>query len=238
VLRIRTRVLPALGATLAAALILPTSVGAAARPAVADPVADYQFQNDRTSTDPGAPDLTDIKGGNTFATDTVDGTSHTVLTFARNHGLTLTPTNGIIASNEYSIVLLVRLDRVDGFRRLVDFKHGTSDSGLYDNSGRLEFFDLIGGKKVPIPAGQYVQIVITRSAARRTTVGYVDGIQQFSFRDKTKAGVIDAKSTLRFFADDKVVSGEDSAGAVARIRIYAGALSAADVASLDREPAG
>ena len=88
------------------------------------------------------------------------------------------------------------------------------------------------GTKAPIVAGQYEQIVLTRSAGGKL-VGYVNGAKQFGLADKaTGYGVIDANATLRFFIDDNVVPGEASSGAVARIRIYNGVLSAKAVKAL------
>jgi hypothetical protein len=52
----------------------------------------------------------------------------------------------------------------------------------------------------------------------------------------SKYGVIDRKATLRFFIDDKAVPHETSSGAVARIRLYDGALTATQIRALDREP--
>ena len=47
--------------------------------------------------------------------------------------------------------------------------------------------------------------------------------------------MIDANDTLRLFSDDTVTANEDSGGAVSRIRLYEGPLSASDVAALAAE---
>jgi hypothetical protein len=233
------RVLPGLGLIIVVALITPaTALAAPARRTVPTPVADYQFQNTLASADGGVPALTNIGTGNAFATDTVSGVSHTVLTFTKNRGVELTPTTGVVASNEYSIVVLARLKAIHGFLRLVDFKHGTVDTGLYSDSGSLNFYSDASGTQSPIKRFDYFQVVLTRDAATKTVVGYVNGAQQFSFKDTAKDAVIDRKSELRFFADDKAVPGEDSAGWVARIRLYNTVLSASDVENLGTEPTG
>jgi hypothetical protein len=235
------RALVAFGAVLCGALVFPTTVGAATRPNVAVPVADYQFQNTRTDSLGAGPALTDVGGAahpNTFTTDTVDGASHTVLSFKVNHGLALTPTTGLINSDFYSIVILAKLSAVDGYRKLIDFKHARSDDGLYENGGLLYFYPEAAGTTNPIKSGHYFQVVLTRDPATKMVVGYVNGAQQFSFKDTTRDGIIDRKNLLRFFIDDKVTSGEDSSGAVARLRIYNAVLTPAEVAALDREPAG
>ena len=74
-----------------------------------------------------------------------------------------------------------------------------------------------------------MQVVLTRDGSGQV-VGYVNGRPQFAFLDSGNDGVI-VGDTLRFFKDD---GGEESAGAVARIRLFDTALSAAEVAALDR----
>jgi CSLREA domain-containing protein len=64
-------------------------------------------------------------------------------------------------------------------------------------------------------------------------VGYVDGIQQFSFSDTSGDAVIDANNALRFFRDNQSGS-EHSAGSVARIRLYDTALTAVEIGEQDR----
>jgi hypothetical protein len=64
--------------------------------------------------------------------------------------------------------------------------------------------------------------------------GYYNGELQFSADDSSfQWGVIDASDKLRFFLDDFLGSAnEQSGGAVARIRIWTDALSAAEVVQL------
>ncbi len=198
--------------------------------------ADYQFQNTRSSSGGASPDLTDIGSGiNSFVTDTVGGSSRTVLQFPKGNGLALSPTTGVIPSDTYSIALLFRFDEISGYRRIVDFKNGASDTGLYNLNGNLHFYNITGGTSAPIQANTYVQVVLTRDSAKNV-VGYVNGVQQFSFVDTSDLALIDANNTLRFFKDDNAVPNEDSGGAVARIRLYNGALTPSEVAALT-EPA-
>ncbi|MBV5275091.1 MAG: IPTL-CTERM sorting domain-containing protein [Lamprocystis purpurea] len=204
--------------------------------ALAALTADYQFQHTLTSTVGAAPALTDVgPGTNGFAIETVDGKNRTVLTFPRGNGLQLAPTTGVTTSSTYTIVLLARLLDTTNFRRYIDFKNGSSDTGLYNSSGRLVFYDFAQGAGTPITANSYRQVVITRDVTA-TVVGYVDGVQQFTFNDSGGGGIITA-NTLRFFVDDATVSGEDSAGAVARIRVFDTALTPDQVAALGRAPA-
>jgi hypothetical protein len=196
--------------------------------------ADYRFQNTRNSTVAGAPDLTDFPtvGANTFVTSTVDGQPRTVLQFPEGNGLRLAPTSGVIANGVYTIVILFEFDTVRGYRKVLDFKNGTSDSGLYVFNDFLSFFPGVIGTATLTP-NVYYQVVLTRDAAG-TVTGYIDGVQQFSFSDTSQLAEIDSNNALRFFRDDNVQGTESSGGSVARIRLYDAALTAAQVAALDR----
>jgi hypothetical protein len=199
------------------------------------PAADYRFRNSRASSVGEAPALADIgPGTNTFATATVDGTSSTVLTFPKGNGLRLSPTTGVIRNGTYTIVALFELDSVDGFKRIIDFKNGTSDNGLYLQGGLLRFFPDAQGT-TPVTANTYVQVALTRNAAG-TVTGYVNGVRQFSFSDAANRAVIGSNDVLRFFKDNVSggAGGEHSAGSIARLRLYDRSLSANQVAGLDR----
>ncbi|MDQ3913607.1 MAG: Ig-like domain-containing protein, partial [Actinomycetota bacterium] len=213
------------------------------------PKADYQVQNTHSTSVGTAPALTDIgPGTNAFTTTTIDGNSRKVLSFPQGNGVKLSPTTGVVFNGTYTIAILFEFDNVDGYRRIIDFKNGTSDNGLYVHNGNLEFFRGSplnpAGTGAPIAANTYVQVVLTRDASDRSVVGYVDGIQQFSFFDNNKLslsdtvndGVIDSNNTLRFFRDNESdgVTTEHSSGSVARIRLYDGALTPSEVGALDR----
>ncbi len=217
-------------------ILFATMIMGICRPSCAATLkADYQFNYSRASSVGGALALTDIgTGTNRFADESVDGTIRPVLTFPQNNGLQLSPTTNTISSGSYSIVMLFRFNDVSSYKRIIDFKNGTSDRGLYNYSGKLHFYSSATGNTTAIAAGTYVQVVLTRDALKNV-VGYLNGVQEFSFADTGDDALIDAADTLRFFKDD---GGESSAGAVARIRLYDGALTANEVAALDGTPGG
>jgi hypothetical protein len=193
--------------------------------------ADYQFQNTLESSVPGAPPLTNL-GNNSFTADTVDGAPRAALRFARDNGVALPSATGVMSSGSYTIVVLFRFDQVSGFRRIIDFRNGASDEGAYVEDGHLKQ----GDRSDNIRANTYVQVVYTRDGSVASQRGYVDG--RLVFRGTTP-GVYDLAllgDTLRFFRDDNEFPNEASAGAVARIRVYDGALSESQVAALDRVP--
>jgi hypothetical protein len=153
-----------------------------------------------------------------------------VLSFSARGGLALTPATGIVYRDVYTIELLFRFDRVDGFRKLIDFENGSDDSGLYVQDGCLTFVPRNERAGTGIQQHTYVQVVLTRDTTDRV-VGFVDAVRQFAFRDAAGLAGI-ASDTLRFFADDSITRVEYSNGAVTQIRLYDRALTAGEVAAL------
>ncbi len=198
--------------------------------------ADYRFQNTRASDVAGAPALTDIgPGANVFATETVEGQARRVLAFPKSNGLSLPAVASLIPTTSYSLVIDVRLAEIAGYRRLAGFKDDTSDSGLYELNGRISVYPVASGGSGLIRANTYARVAITR-APSRTVAAYVDGRRAVApFTDSNNVTQISA-ANLRFFKDDGFIAGEESAGAVARIRVYDGALTAAEVAALSPVP--
>jgi hypothetical protein len=207
------------------------------------PRADYRFQHTLASSLGAPPSLTDIgPGTNSFDTETVNGSSQTVLAFPTENGVRLAPTTGVIPNGTYTIAVLFRFATTTSraWQRIVDFRNGTSDFGLYAHEGTLELYPYARGATATIKAEEYVLVVLTRDSAG-TATGYVNGAQQFSFNDSsTDDAVIDPNNTLRFFRDNETgaAPGETSAGAVARIQLYDEALTAEQVAGLPRVPPG
>jgi hypothetical protein len=143
-----------------------------------------------------------------------------------------------VSGGTYSIVILARLDQVTSYARLIDFANGTSDAGLYFLGGSLALYpDASATSTALVQGGQYAQVALTRDAAGMVR-GYIGATQVLGPYDDSASNdaVVSAADVLRFFIDDAAVGGEDSGGAVARIRIYDGPLSAGEVASLAPAP--
>jgi hypothetical protein len=185
---------------------------------------DYGFNGTRGSS-VGGPAMQDVGSGNAFATERVGGSSRRVLRFPKGNGL-LVSTAGRIPRTRYSIVMRVRFNETSGYRRILDFSNGSSDAGLYVFSGTLRFFTHTSGSAVVIrPSANgnpYHEVMLTRASSGQV-IGYVDGVEQLRFQDTGRA-TIHAGQSLRFFADDRVVPNEVSAGAVASIQLYDGPL--------------
>lgn len=212
----------------------------------ATPVAEYNFQNTLSSSVAGAPDLVNLvdtarKVPNVFTTAIVDGMARTVLRFPQSNGVALGPTTGLISNDVYSIEILFSFDETDGYRRILDFLNGESQSGVYNLDGELIFYPgQQSADAAPITADDFHHLVITRDAGGRVT-GFIDGVQRLSYDDRARYGAVDEESNrLRFFQDntDGGAEGESASGEVARIRIYNTVLTAQEIVALDRLPDG
>jgi hypothetical protein len=222
---------------------------AACTPAPPTPNADYQMR-DYTAHPAGPRDPVPCsatpspvlvifypEGGGSVGrgvVEQVDGVSEHVLQFSTGVGLRLRPTTGEAGNDRYSIVVLFRLSGIGGYDRLIDVKHGTSESGLYLFQGGLTFWphSALGSKTVA--NNEWAQVVLTRTAGG-TVRGYVDGVQQWQFTDTLGDALIDSANELRFFKDNEGGT-EHSAGAVARIRVFDRALSQSEIDALGQTP--
>jgi hypothetical protein len=215
------------------ALLLPLGWHAA----MAAPTLVADYAGALTSSVAGAPDLSIVGTGTAFASEQVlsDQPSQNVITFTAGSGLALNPMSQILPNlGAYTIAVTARITAtsIDGYSKLIDFANGTSQYGVYDAFNTLRFYNYVGAPTIQVVA-TYGEIVLTRDASA-TLAGYYDGVLQFSANDSSfQWGVIDASDKLRFFLDDFLgTANEQSGGAVARIRIWTDALSAAEVARL------
>lgn len=204
---------------LAGALICLGIVNAA-QAAPAAPVHEYQFDNTLADT-LGGPSLQSLGG-------TLGDGSYT---FAAGQGLIL---DGALSSgSDYSVEITAHLDQVSEYRRILDFKDGGSDAGLYSFAGRLSFPPAIFGTDSVISAGNPVTMLLTRIGSTNTLTGYANGIAQFSIVDAAGNAVFSAPDArMVFFRDDNVFPGEQTSGAVTSIRIFDRGLSPTEVVEL------
>lgn len=174
---------------------------------------DYELNNSLSDA-LGGPSL--ISAGGTL--------SATGYTFGANQGLSLS--NGFANAGDYSIELQFSFDATGDWRKILDFKNLTSDNGLYNLNGALNFYPIINGATNPIGSGTSVNVILTRDGSTNVVVGYVNGVQEISFADSDYA-VFDATNGIaNFFNDDYQTSQrEASSGFVDFIRVYDGPLS-------------
>jgi hypothetical protein len=175
--------------------------------------------------------LADSLGGPALsaAGGTLNATNYS---FAANQGLSLQ--NGLTNAGDYSIETVFQFSANSGFRKIVDFKDRTSDSGFYNLSAALNFFPVTTGPGGAISPNTDVHVVLTRDGATNTVIGYANGTPQISFVDGSSLGIFTGPNQImHLFKDDFATGqGEASGGIVDRIRIYNGALSGDQVTAL------
>lgn len=149
--------------------------------------------------------------------------------FGENEGLSV---DNAVGADVYTIDISFVFDSTSGYRRIIDFQGGDSDTGLYNLDAALNFYNIATGAETVFATGQPVRVTATRDEAGMFT-GYVNGVQQFSFDDTGGLARFSTENrTARFFIDDTAVAGEASSGSVDYIAIYDTALSAHEIAAL------
>lgn len=210
-------------------------------------VADYQFQGSLGNSSGAAPALTEFSwmtgGTGSFGTETVFGVSRQTWSFPEGTGLVMNGANNVIG-NQYSIAIVMKLNALGGYQKLIDFRHNADfDAGLYVIDSNLNTYACGHATSTsnPIDSNTYQQIVMTRDSQKKVRV-YVNGTQVLSGDDTTDGCTLGTGSQIHFFVDDDysceqdATSCEQGAGAVARIRVYNGALTSQEVAALDTVP--
>lgn len=151
----------------------------------------------------------------------------TGLAFGVNEGPSL---SSVFTSTTYSIEMQFRLDTTSGFRKLIDFKNRTVDTGLYNLDQNLNFYNTDLGADNVFADNVFAHLVVTRNGGSGTFSGYVDGVLQFSTTNPGTLSIFDGTDNIaHFFRDDSAVSGEASAGFVDYIRTYSTELTQTEV---------
>lgn len=197
--------------------------------------AEYRFNNNLTSSVPGAPALVPVDplGQNAFNSDTVNGSAQTVYTWGGNAtpvtqqaGFTL-DTTGLVATNSYSVQMIFKLtQREAAWRRLVDVENRQSDDGFYvDPGNHLAVFPIISSV-TPFTNNVYVDVLLTVDGG--VVTAYLNGQQQFSGTSALmNINLNNQGNTLGFFIDNVIAGGqgEFSNGSIALLRLYGGVVS-------------
>lgn len=213
-------------AAIALSLAMPALAGAAAKLK-----ADYRFEGNFKSSAGTVPNLKKVGPGGAFVEQRVKGSREGVWKWPEGTGLRLEQAGKAFGStpDRYTVVMLVNLDDVDGFRKLIDFNNLQSDAGLYVEDGRLYPYSLDYSGMLVKP-GRWHQIAITRG--RKGTVnGFIDTDRVVSAKDPAKDLVMGADKILHFLIDDSGGT-EQSGGRIARLRIYDDALGPRKVKAL------
>lgn len=196
-------------------------------------VADYRFDGHLLSHVPGAPALQELSpGGGGFAIDEVRGQQRRAWLFPAGTGFEL-DVDGLLPTQAYSVVMLVRSSDVGPYMKLLDVLDRTSDTGLYFSGDDLSYYALgFGDGEDHLQADYYYHVIVTRTAAG-LYIGYIDGVERFRFQDEEHVSAISGAHRLVFFRDDTVTGdAENASGGVARIRLFDTALSLPEVRAL------
>jgi hypothetical protein len=140
----------------------------------------------------------------------------------------------------YTVAITIALDELTGWRKLLDFKQGALDEGLYVHDRLFSFveavspeIDIEAADKDTLDSSVVFTATITRGDDGRIT-GYIDGRLQWSLTDSAGVGTFTVADGRAMFAvDDDIQSGaESSSGVLREIRIWDLALTAAQVSAL------
>ena len=102
----------------------------------------------------------DALGGNAIVSGggTLGGAGYTLDAASQGPNLT-----GVGITDNYSIEMKFSIDDISGFRKLIDFKNRTADTGLYNLNGAQNFFNVITGPGGAYTAGAVAHLVVTRN---------------------------------------------------------------------------
>lgn len=203
------------------------------------PSADYGFEGNFKSSTGSAKNLKPVGPVRfcppcaTFQKDKINGEKQGVWSWLEGDGLRLSKAFKVLGKKgkTYTFTMLVKLDSVDGYRKLVDFDNRNEDEGWYAYDESLYPYDLdeFDYSKQKIQAGKWRQITLTRDK-KGLVRGFVDGKKIGKAKDPDKFLTLGSDHILHFLIDDG--SSEHSGGMIARLRVWDDALSPKQVKKL------
>lgn len=172
------------------------------------------------AVDPGA-----VSG---FVADTVNGVNRTVYRFdgssspATAQGGLQFLNADLMNPNGYSIEAYFSFDEVSGWRRIIDTKDRSEDTGFYVLSGGLQLYPAGTGQGA-FAANTFEHVILTFDGS--TAVAYLNGASQSV--QATNYYSLPASNVISLFLDNTAgpAQTEYSPGKIAWARFYDGALS-------------
>ena len=173
--------------------------------------------------------LADAYGGPSLVSDggTVGANGYS---FGMSQGLLLS--NVFSAGASYSVAIRFFWSDLNGWRKLVDFKDGTDDRGLYNYYTSSNFYNASGGAPGTYAPNVLAMTVLTRDAGSNAVNVYVDGILRNSFTDNSGLANFTAANGIARFLEDDYHGSEAAPGFVNYLATYDRALTAQEVADL------
>jgi hypothetical protein len=207
----------------AVAALAPAAAGASLQ-------ADYRFDGAYGSSVNGAPHLK-RQGPADFKKAEIGGQKQNVLDWEKGTCLRLADATKVLKSRtSYTIVMLVRLNDIDGYNKLIDFDNQLTEYGLYVDDKALYPYDLDYSAEI-IRARRWYQLSLVRFGGGQIR-GYIDGNRRVHTQDPDDRQVLGADGFLHFVCDDEVTGSEESGGQIARLRIWDNALESSEVDDL------
>lgn len=207
----------------AAVIFSLVALGTVPLAASANLKADYRFEGDLKSSTGGVPKLVK-QGAGDFVKQQVKGSHQKVLKYEEGTCLRLGDARKALGTpGTYTFVLLIRLDSVGGYRKLIDFDNQQQDAGLYVDDKTLHPYDLDYSDEV-IKRDRWYQLALTRDGDGDVR-GYVDGDRVVKAGDPAEDLVLGPDEFLHFLCDDETQGDEESGGMIGRLRIFNDALS-------------
>ncbi len=183
----------------------------------------YLFENNLKANNSSFPDLVILGRQGSYTQEALpelDNMKKTAYQFDRNCGVQFDneAANQFI-KDSYTIEIYFRFDKLNSWKRVIDFKNRKTDWGCYIFNGKLNFYNLLVSEKAPVNENEYTHYVISRDGATNTVRIFADGVSKLEFNDVDKHTLPDDDQKLNFFFDDLKVTDEASAGAVVMIKI-------------------
>ncbi len=183
----------------------------------------YLFENNLKANNASFPDLVILGRQGSYTQEALpelENMKKTAYQFDRNCGVQF---DNVAANNflkdSYTIEIYFRFDKLNSWKRVIDFKNRKTDWGCYIFNGKLNFYNLLVSEKAPVTENAYTHYVISRDGATNTVKIFADGVSKLEFNDADKHTLLDDDQKLNFFFDDLKVTDEASAGAVVMIKI-------------------
>lgn len=183
----------------------------------------YLFENNLKANNTSFPDLVILGRQGSYTQEALpelDNMKKTAYQFDRNCGVQFDNSAAHqFIKDSYTIEIYFRFDKLNSWKRVIDFKNRKTDWGCYIFNGKLNFYNLLVSEKAPVNENEYTHYVISRDGATNTVKIFADGISKLEFNDEGKHTLLDEDQKLNFFFDDLKVTDEASAGAVVMIKI-------------------
>jgi hypothetical protein len=142
------------------------------------------------------------------------GIRHGLYEFDPGQGLKLENAG---VTDHYALQLTFRYFGGDGYQKILDFKDGARDGGLYHYNGHLTFYTLADGG-APV-VGKEHRLRLERNRKTRVVRAYLDLRPIFAFMDLDDEAVFSASKSL-LFVDDRSTKNEQGPGAMRSVAIW------------------